>query len=150
MKPTIITIIVMLFMACATDSGKPKDMLTDEQMVDVLVELHLAEARMDLLQIPQDSVRPLLRERYTEIFTDQNLDTAKFNATFAYYERYPEQMDSLYQKVIDELVEREALYRQNAPDSTNVTEADSAQINKLDSIEAATNAAFQQRKQQKP
>ncbi|CAN5433471.1 hypothetical protein BH09BAC1_BH09BAC1_24710 [soil metagenome] len=114
--------VLLIFMlaasfGCNQGDGPPSNMLSEEQMVKVLVDLHLAEARTELLYLPQDSIRPLLETRYTEIFAEHNIDTAAFNQSFAYYERNPERMDSLYQKVIDDLVEREATYRANAPDS---------------------------------
>lgn len=112
-----IVILVLLFASCDNPEPKPKGMLSDEEMVMVLSELHLAEARADLLGIPQDSLRPLLEKRYEEIFAELDVDTAAFNATFAYYEHNPAQMDSLYQKVVDNLVELESNYRTNAPDS---------------------------------
>ncbi len=97
-------------------------MLDDEEMVKVLVELHLVEARADLLDIPQDSLRPVLEKRYDEIFAELDTDTAAFNASFNFYEHNPAQMDSLYQKVVDALVERESNYRANTPDSTESPE----------------------------
>lgn len=115
-----IGILVLLLASCETTDPKPKNMLSDAEMVKVLSELHLVEARADLLDIPQDSLRPLLEKRYEEIFAELDLDTAAFNATFAYYEHNPAQMDSLYQRVVDNLVELESNYRINAPDSTVV------------------------------
>lgn len=117
-----IAILVLWFASCDNPEPKPKNMLSDEELVKVLTELHLVEARADLMDIPQDSLRPLLENRYEEIFVELGVDTAAFNATFAYYEHNPAQMDSLYQKVVDNLVEREANYRTTAPDSTLVPE----------------------------
>lgn len=117
-----IGILLLLLASCENPDPKPKNMLSDEDMVKVLSELHLVEARADMLSIPQDSLRPLLEKRYDEIFAELDIDTAAFNATFAYYEHNPAQMDSLYQKVVDNLVELESNYRTTAPDSTIVPE----------------------------
>lgn len=117
------TLALLLFhSACNNPDPKPKNMLEDEEMVKVLIELHLVEARADLLNIPQDSLRPILERRYDEIFAELDIDTAAFNASFNFYEHNPAQMDSLYQKVVDALVERESNYRANTPDSSETTE----------------------------
>ncbi len=110
-KTLLILLLLTTLAACNEAAQKPSGMLPDEEMVEVLVALHLAEARADLLLIPRDSITPLLEARYAEIFAEKNIDSAAFNRSFAYYERNPEQMDSLYQKVIDNLVENEAKYR---------------------------------------
>lgn len=115
---TLIFAMIVAVAACNQPTELPKGLLPEEQMVQVLVELHLAEARVELIQIPQDSIRPLLKQRYSEIFTQLEIDTAKFNSTFEYYEKHPKKMDLLYEKVVDNLVEREATYRTNTPDST--------------------------------
>jgi len=112
--------IILLFAACNNPNPKPSNMLRDEVMVSALVELHLVEARADIMGIPKDSLLPLLQTRYQEIFTNLDIDSAAFGATFAYYEHNPAQMDSLYQKVVDALVERESNYRASAPDSAVV------------------------------
>jgi hypothetical protein len=114
--------IILLFAACNNPNPKPRNMLSDEVMVSALVELHLVEARANIMGIPQDSLLPLLETRYQEIFANLAIDTTAFNATFAYYEHNPAQMDSLYQKVVDNLVEREATYRTSNADSAGVPE----------------------------
>jgi hypothetical protein len=117
------TLTLLLFLsACNNPNPKPSNMLSDEVMVAALVELHLVEARANIMGIPQDSLLPLLETRYQEIFAKLAIDTTAFNATFAYYEHNPAQMDSLYQKVVDALVEREATYRTNNADSANAPE----------------------------
>lgn len=115
-----IGIFLLMLVSCDNPNPKPKNMLSDEQMVSALVELHLVEARADMVGIPQDSLLPLLETRYQEIFATLAIDTANFNTTFKYYEHNPAQMDSLYQKVVDNLIEREATYRSNTPDTTVV------------------------------
>jgi hypothetical protein len=112
--------LLLFFSACNTPNPKPKKMLSDEVMVSALVELHLVEARADIMGIPKDSLLPLLQTQYQDIFTNLDIDSAAFGATFAYYEHNPAQMDSLYQKVVDALVERESNYRTSAPDSAAV------------------------------
>jgi hypothetical protein len=117
----VMFVMIVAFGACNQPEEQPQVLLPEEQMVQVLVELHLAEARVELIQIPQDSIRPLLKQRYSDIFTQLEIDTTAFNTTFEYYEQHPTEMDLLYEKVIDNLVEREATYRTNTPDSTEVS-----------------------------
>jgi len=113
------------FAACKQEAKKPAGMLTEAELVEVLVAFHMAEARAEVMLIPRDSIRPLLDARYQEIFEELEIDSARFNASFAFYEQNPIQMDSLYQKVVDELVEREATYRSTTPDSVEAEAIDS-------------------------
>lgn len=111
-------LLAWFWFSCSQQEEQPVKLLQDDEMVSALVALHLAEARADMLKIPADSLRPLLKNRYEQVFEELQIDTAEFNATFAYYEKHPGEMDSLYQKVIDRLVEMEANYRTTASDST--------------------------------
>jgi hypothetical protein len=113
------------FAACEQEVKPPAGMLTEAELVELLVAFHMAEARADVMLIPRDSIRPLLDARYQEILEQMEIDSARFNASFAFYEQNPIQMDSLYQKVVDELVEREATYRSTTPDSVEPEVTDS-------------------------
>ncbi len=113
-------VMVWMFASCNEEKPKPINLISEGEMVEVLVELHLAEARMEVINIPQDSIRPLLKARYAEIFKDLEVDSSAFNQTFSHYEQDPKQMDLLYEKVVNELVARETKYRIAKPDSAVV------------------------------
>lgn len=125
MRFLILFLLLTAFAACKQEAKKPAGMLTEAELVEVLVAFHMAEARAEVMLIPRDSIRPLLDSRYQEIFEELKIDSARFNVSFAFYEQNPTQMDSLYQKVIDELVEREATYRSTTPDSLETQTTDS-------------------------
>jgi len=74
-----------------------------------MVDIHIQEARADALHIPRDSLIPEMKITYLEILNKHNVKEADFKKTMDYYLQNPQQLDLMYQDVVDELSRREAL-----------------------------------------
>lgn len=70
--------------------------VADSTMVNVLVELHLANARTEL----QSDLVPALRD---SILADNGLDTLRFRTALDYYVEHPEDYLKIYSSVLDQL-----------------------------------------------
>lgn len=107
------------FSACGGDEEMKTPPLDKATMTNVLVDIHLLEARTDELNARPDSIAFLLEEEYEKLYREHGVSQADFKKTFSYYEKNPEQMDELYQGVIDQLVQLEVkLKAKPAADST--------------------------------
>ena len=72
--------------------------IPDSTLVDVLVDLHVLEARDETL----GDVPPAL---FDSVLTRHGLDSTRYNASLRYYSRHPEAYRDLYDDVIDRLNE---------------------------------------------
>lgn len=79
-------------------------------MIDVLADIHLAEAT---LNIANDSISRLndttqLRIRFAQVFLKNDIDPDDFNASLTYYLGHIEELDNIYKEVINRLTALEA------------------------------------------
>jgi hypothetical protein len=84
--------------------------LSEKQMTDILVDIHLSEASLSVLN---DSIARLndttqLRIRFARIFTKNNIDPDDFNTSLTYYLGHIEELNKIYVEVINRLTELEA------------------------------------------
>ena len=71
--------------------------LSDSLMVEVLIDVHLAEARAAQTGEPRDSLRAAALAAY-------DLDTLAFNRALDYYARHPDAYTPLYNQALDRLL----------------------------------------------
>jgi len=97
----IIILVLFMVLGCNADKKSSKKyLLTKDQMVAVLVDIHLAFAIQmipeyhDLLKL-YDSINV-----HSGIFIKHHIDKAAFDSTFSYYSRNPENLIDIYDEVI--------------------------------------------------
>jgi hypothetical protein len=106
-------IICMAMLSASCNSilnSKPLGILSEEQMIDVLVDIHLTEAT---LKIANDSLARVsdtteLRNRFAQVFRKHDVEPDDFNASLNYYLEHIEQIDKIYTEVINRLTAMEA------------------------------------------
>lgn len=91
-------------------NSRPSGTLSEKQMVDVLVDIHLTEAS---LKIGDDTIARLndttqLRIRFAQIFLKHDISPDDFNNSLTYYLEHIEDLDKIYKEVINKLTALEA------------------------------------------
>jgi len=107
MKSNIV-IICFFLLACSNPTKKnPHGIIDETVFVNVLKDLHLAEANFELFKTNGNEVaqNTLLHQAYQEIYSKYKIDENRFQYTIDYYANHPEQLESIYDKVIKELTE---------------------------------------------
>jgi hypothetical protein len=80
----------------------PKTLIEEREMVDILADMQLVEAIYRKSQFAEyDSLE--IQVYYSRIFEKHNIDQAKFNASFDYYEKSPRKIERIYAQVIEKL-----------------------------------------------
>lgn len=111
-KWIFILCIALLQASCSSIwSSKPSGTLSEKQMTDVLVDIHLTEAA---LKIVSDTSARLddtnyLRSRFAEIFEKHDIKPDEFAASLNYYMLHIDDLDKIYTEVINRLTELEAM-----------------------------------------
>jgi hypothetical protein len=108
MKLKRLILIPFLFFACSSESEPPENLISQDKMVDVLVDLQLLEATYNIKLVLLDN-RSERMNRYTlEVFNHHQITQAMFDSSYAYYEKDPEALINIYEHVFEKLEALEA------------------------------------------
>lgn len=108
MKRLVLACLLLLSMAGCEENSKPKDLLSEEEMVNVLIDIHLTEGIASSLPIPYDSSQVLYSLLEKEVFVKHQVEDSVFTRSMIYYLQDPAVMDRIYARVVDSLVVRES------------------------------------------
>lgn len=108
--------VATLAVACQTET-RPPGVLSPEEFSKVLVELYLAEARMNSTAIQRDSAMKLFAAYEDKLFSQFNLPDSIVLKTQQYYVDHPQQLEKIYDSVIDTLSLREKKLRTKPADT---------------------------------
>ena len=105
MKKLFLVFCVSLFaLSACKNNDLPEHILSQEKMLPIMVDLHIAEETIDVRNLNFDSSRVLYHSVYKPaVLKKHNVKLADFDSSFVYYERNIEHMNDLYQRVIDTL-----------------------------------------------
>ncbi|NJO00762.1 MAG: DUF4296 domain-containing protein [Bacteroidia bacterium] len=107
-------LILGLAAACQNETNKPDDVLAVDKMVNLLIDIHLAEARIEEQRFRnQDSAMMTYLALEEEVFARHQVDSATYKRSMAFYVSHMPLLDSIYQGVVDSLI-----YRENVLKST--------------------------------
>jgi hypothetical protein len=85
-----------------------KPSIEQKKMVDILVDIHLLEAQFQNEPVQNKSRVYNTIVGYENIFAKHGVTSQEFYDSFAYYRRHPEELDALYQDVIDRVTQMES------------------------------------------
>jgi hypothetical protein len=101
-------IFFLLLTACIKEEKTPPNILSQEKMVDVLIDIHIAEAKANRVSLRSyDSIQAYYKKLETDVFKKHQVDSAVYRKSFIYYLDHMKQMDEIYSTVIDSLNVRE-------------------------------------------
>lgn len=94
--------------ACQTpeDVPAPKDLLPREQMISLLADLHVLEARVENSRLMPDSARSLFLAQQKTLLWQREISDSTFYRSYRYYGIHRKDLNEIYQAVIDTLTKR--------------------------------------------
>ncbi len=102
----ILVMIGLISFSCAQDK-RPEGVLSPEEMSKIMVELYLAEARLNTRSIMRDSATRLFRPFEERFLREQGLADSTLNNSYQYYFDHADELEKIYDSVIDTLTLRE-------------------------------------------
>ena len=99
-----------LFLVCSCNKKAveiPKGILTKQELVPVLADMHLAQAAAGLNQF-SDTARYNLNEYSDAIFKLHHISKEKYDSSLSFYSSHPDLLDEIYQEVINELSKKQS------------------------------------------
>ena len=80
-----------------------------EKMIDIMIDIHLAEALANNTKLKREGVElKEIGEYYKDIFKVYQIDQEKFTMAFEYYTQRPNDFDLMYEELIDKMSKMQA------------------------------------------
>ena len=103
----IAVVLLIFFISCKEDKViKPESILSQPAMIELLMDMHIADAHINLATTPQDSARQLLTGAYQKIFDKHQVTQETFNMSYEWYVTHADELDAIYEKVVIRLQEK--------------------------------------------
>ncbi|WP_186756246.1 DUF4296 domain-containing protein [Echinicola salinicaeni] len=103
MKKIIIFIIALSGLLSCSKEGQPDYLLSEDKMVEIMVDIHLAEGMASSLPVSYDSSKKLYPLFESRVFENHQVIDTVYMESLEYYLRDTEKMEELYGRVIDSL-----------------------------------------------
>ena len=108
----IITACLAVLFSCQQKSPssdiKPEGLVSQENMVRILIDVHMTESALSLKNFNRDSSLSLYAYYKEEIYKEHNVTEKQFKESFDYYSKHSQQLNSIYEAVIDSIDVKEA------------------------------------------
>ena len=102
-----LVLVLCCFLGIACDRSEelvppPVDLLNKQQMTSLLIDLHLAEAKMSYTNVRSaDSLEILYRNYEYAIFEEHGVTDSTYLRSYEYYLDHMEEMEKIYAAVVD-------------------------------------------------
>ena len=83
-------------------------MLSEDKMVEVLIDIHLTEGITSAMPVAYDSSKVLYNLLEKDVFLKHDVSDSVFTQSLLYYLQDPAEMEQIYSRVVDSLVVRES------------------------------------------
>lgn len=95
--------------ACAPADGPPAppDLLPPAELVPLLADLHIAEARAQHASRSPDTVQALYQRLEAQTFERRRVPAVRFQSSYAYYAARPAELEAIYATLTDTLAMRQ-------------------------------------------
>ena len=92
-----------LIFSCKNDTIDNKKYISKEKMVNILINIHLIEEKVNQLNFSKDSSKGMFDMLEKEIFQKYNITDEDYRKSYSHYFFNPKELDDIYQSVIDSL-----------------------------------------------
>ena len=99
----IIYFLIILLVSCNPKDKEKPNVLSREQMVDILIDIQLVEAKLAYEKISTISFEQISTKYYESVFSKYNISKEEFEESMFYYEKDIEELDNIYTDVITKL-----------------------------------------------
>lgn len=90
---------VLIFLTACSGDKIPKDIIEPEQMVPLLIEVHITDGGMYNVAPVPDSLYKYGVARYEGVFKKFHTDSITFKKSFKYYTVHPEYLAAIYEHI---------------------------------------------------
>lgn len=99
---------MLMAVACSSDR-LPESVMTEEQMIKYLVDLHITESSVQNLRLKADSAKVVFATREKYLLKEHEITDSIFIKSYNYYLNNPERLESIYSAVVDSISLKQSL-----------------------------------------
>jgi hypothetical protein len=122
LKKLLYILFALLIVACAEKKEEPapppSDLLSEEEMAEVLVDLHIMEASINV-KMTQESRLVKDTAHYQDVYKEHKISKAQLDESFRYYASKPEKLSGIYEIVVSKLNQMQTAAMQEAAKDTS-------------------------------
>lgn len=107
MRKSLLIFFLVFFLACE-DSKKPQDLISEDKMVEVLTDLHIAEGAMRTYYLSNDSMKHYAKAYYNTVCEKHGVTYKQYRASYMYYAGEQGKMEEIMDKVLENLSKKES------------------------------------------
>lgn len=99
--------ITTILLSCGNSSDEiPRKIIPIQEFTAILKDIHLIEAKHDLLKIRNATYNDaLLKHDYDSIYTKHNIIDSKFKMSLEYYAERPVYLENIYSDILNQIDE---------------------------------------------
>lgn len=107
----IFCILTLVFVACdKLPIEKPKDLISEKQMIQMLVDIHIAEATFNHMRYDSLVRKSSSANFYYSVLNKYEVQDSVFEKSFVFYSSTPKHFEEMYKDVMNKLSEIEQEY----------------------------------------
>lgn len=107
---------VLCYASCSGDNAAvPAGILSKDKMIEVLLDVHLAESSVNSRGLTNLQLNQLIATRYDGILKSHETTFPEFKKSFDYYLQHPEQFEEIYQEIVNRLTALEGQTKARMP-----------------------------------
>jgi hypothetical protein len=86
----------------------PKDLISEDKMVSIMVDMHIVETASNLKVFPPDSAQQMYHDYFESIYLTHGVTKSGFDSSLYYYATQTDQMNVIYDRILENLSEMES------------------------------------------
>lgn len=107
MRTKLLILCYAVLLACSGKDDVPEGVLPQDKMVPILIDVYVAEGKVQNLRVPRDSAAAIFEAYEERIFTTHEVDRQTYLNSLTYYYDQPKKLELIYEIVLDSLNLRE-------------------------------------------
>ena len=108
MKKSFLGIIILVAISCSSERP-PNSILDQHEMINYLIDLHLAEAAVQNLRLKGDTAKIVFAVKEKHLLKEHNITDTIFINSYNYYLEHPVKLEEIYSAVVDSISLRQSL-----------------------------------------
>ena len=112
------SILTLLISCNGKTNSVPHRIISKDKMVDVLVDIHLAEAAADNHGFTKAEINLMMASKYDSIFQKHEITFDQFKTSYDYYLNHPDEFSDIYSEVVNKLTTLVSKVRNNGKTKT--------------------------------
>jgi hypothetical protein len=111
-KKSFLGIIILVAISCSSEQ-QSNTIMDEHDMINYLIDLHIAEASVQNLRLKADSARIVFSIKEKHLLNEHHITDSIFINSYNYYLDHPIELEEIYSAVVDSISLRQSLLNQS-------------------------------------